>query len=232
MTGLYPIDPSHVPADIPYWVRAFGLETSFNPTPGTAVSVKYSLTTTGSNPRAEPYRALSAAEIANIKTSLSKVAEHSGLQFVESSLAEADLLIGATSAASTGVYGRTWQNTTQPVEVVAYDAVYSDPTGLGKNGYIYIHEILHGVGLDHSTRAFGSTSDIVIPDDEDNGTTLYGSWGSGWNGGPQLFDLAVLQFLYGPDTSERAGNDTYSPILGAYDPTAPDENNPLLWDGA
>ncbi len=232
MPGLTSISPADLPADLPYWLSAYGLQSFFGTTPGTAVTVNYSLHTTGTNPFGEAYRSLSAGEISNIETSLARIAFETGLTFSETNDAGADIFIGATSDPSSTTYGRTWQFTTQPVQVTAYDAVYSTPDGLANNGYIYIHELLHAVGLDHSTRAFGSTLPDVIPDDEDNGTTLYGSWFSGWDGGTQLFDVAVLQFLYGPDTSARAGDDVYVPIFAAYDVSNPNDNQPLLWDGA
>lgn len=232
MPGLNYIPPSSIPDDTPYWLRAYGLSSSFSPTPTQPVTVNYALKTNGSTPGGDAYRALTSGEVANIETSLAAVARNSGLTFVESAPEVADVLIGATSDPSGSVYGRTWSSFNQPVQVVAYDAVYSTSSGLANNGYIYIHELMHAVGLKHSTRAFGSTLDYVIPDDEDNGTTLFGSWSSAWNGEIQLFDLAVMQFLYGPDTSKRAGDDVYTPIFNAFDPGSPNQNNPLLWDGA
>ncbi len=233
MTGLTNILPSNLPSDLPYWLKSFGLNTFFGTTIGASVTVKYALHTTGLDPRDEAYRALSAGEIANIERSLEKIAFETGLTFVETADAEANLLIGATSDPSSTVYGRTWQFTgDQPVQVIAYDAVYSSPDGLANNSYIYIHELLHAVGLAHSTRAFGSTLPDVIPDDEDNGTTLFGSWHVGWDGGTQMFDVAVLQFLYGPDATMRSGDDVYVPIFAAYDVSTPRQDQPLLWDGA
>ena len=232
MVGLSSISPTLIPNDIPYWLKAYGLTYSHGGTPGQSVTVNYALVENGQNPKGQDYRTLTAGEIANIGNSLNKVSANSGLSFVETTAASADLLIGASSATNETAYGRTWYNVGNAVEAVAYDHPYSSSTGLANNSYIYIHELMHAVGLAHSTVAFGSTLPDVIPATEDDGTTLFGHWSVGWTGELQLFDTAVMQFLYGVDTSLRAGDDTYTPILDAWDYTEPNANVPLLWDGA
>ncbi len=232
MAGLTPVNPADLPSNLPHWLSAFGLKVQFGTQIGQGATVKYAIHTTGINPMGQAYNTLTAAEVANIKRSVDKVAQDTGLKFVLTNDANADLFIGATSANGGGAYGRTWQNQTTPVEVVAYDSVYTTADGLANNPYIFVHELLHGVGLEHSTSTFASTQPVVIPASEDYGTTLFGNWVPGWDGGTQLFDVAALQFLYGPDTSLRAGNNTYVPIFGAYDATKPNQQQPLLWDGA
>ncbi|MCC1495088.1 hypothetical protein [Cognatishimia sp. F0-27] len=233
--SLVPLDPALTEGPVPFWIEAFGLGPSF-PVGGATTTVTWAYIETGATPGNHPYRALNAAERANIAVSLERVAEGTGLRFVEAPAAQAQMLIGASSDTDETAFGLAWQSTTGPVHVVAIDtpAQYGDRTdGLATNDYIYVHEIIHGVGLDHATRAFGSVRDVVIPDDLDNGTTLYGNWTVAWEQSTQLFDLARLQFVYGPDPEMRAGNDTYAPIaLGAYDPETDSQAHvPLLWDG-
>jgi len=237
MPGLTRIDQSLPPADLPYWLGAFNPVFKFGTGLGAPVVVTYALKTTGGNPFDQAFRDLTAGEIQNIETSLRQLSENTGLRFVTAPDATADMWVGATSAADETAYGRTWQFTGgQPVQVVAYDQPYDTPEGLARNSYIYIHELLHGVGLDHSTRAFGSISDVVIPVTEETGTTIFGRWGGAAFDGPivpLVFDRAVLQYLYGVDVTARAGDDTYSGVLGVYDPTTDIiANDPLLWDGA
>ena len=105
---------------------------------------------------------------------------------------------------------------------------YSDTPG--NNTYIYKHELLHALGLNHSTAIFGNNTN-PIPNDEAVGTTLFGDWIPGFQNNYQLFDIAALQYLYGPPPGQRAGNDTYTLNPGVFDPLSPEIQWPLLWDG-
>lgn len=229
MPGLTQTSTIDLPENPVYWVAAYGVTSSFNDGSGGETVVTYALIESGDNPRSEAYRALTAGEIANIENSIAAVTQYSNITFVEGTVNNADILIGASSDPGGAAYGRTWLYTTQPVQVTAYDYVYSGASGLANNGYIYVHELLHGVGLHHSAVPFNPNG--LIGDAENDGTTIFGSWQVGWDGEIQIFDIAVMQYLYGPDTSLRAGNDTYSPVLAAYDPTGDDSDSPLLWDG-
>ena len=225
------VTPGMLPADPPDWVAAFGITRSFVTGTAGPVTVTYALAESGTNPWGQAYRPLTDAEVATIELSIARLTRDSGLQLVEAPAGQAQMLIGASSDTAETAYGRTWMSTTGPVHVVAYDHPYDSPDGLARNTYIYLHELMHGVGLNHSTLRTGSTSPVVIPDAEDDGTTLFGNWTVGWNSGVQMFDLAALQYLYGPDPAQRSGNDVYRPDPGAFDPDQPEENIPLLWDG-
>ncbi len=229
MAGRTPISSTNLPTDPIYWIDAFDIRSSFNDGSGFPITVTYSLIESGNTPGGDAYRTATNGEKTNIQNSLAAIGSNSGLNFLQVSGNDADILVGASSADRGGIYGITYPSTSGSTHVVAFDAPYSNANGLANNSYIYVHELLHAVGLGHSTSVFGNNDGI--PNSEYTGTTLFGSWGSGWDGAPQLFDLAALQYLYGPDTSVRSGNTTYTPDLNAFSPTANNDENTLLWDG-
>ena len=232
MARFTSFDDPAVPADPVYWVAAFGVGSSFNDGTGLPVTVTWAFRESGTNRGGQELRPLTEAEKDNIRDAVAKVTADTGLVMVEGAAAEAGLVFAASSDPDEFAYGRTYYPAPgAQVEVLAYDHPYDTADGLARNSYIYKHELLHGVGLGHSTRAFGSTLEVVIPEGEDTGTTLFGRWSGAWTNDIQLFDLAALQYLYGPNPDARAGDDTYVPGLGAFDPARPDENVPLLWDG-
>jgi hypothetical protein len=221
-------DPT-VPSNPIYWVKAFGVSSSFQDNaPGPGVTITYGFKEAGTSPFGEPARTLTLAEKNNIRDAVAKIDPYADVTFVETSAATADLLFAAgprNDAAS----GTTFSGS--PVEVWAYDNYNGDPNGLANNTYIYKHELLHALGLDHSTVGFGSTSPVVIPDSQDDGTTLYGNWPPGFVNDYELFDIAALQYLYGPASDQRPGNDTYTLNPGTFNPLGPQSGWPLLWDG-
>lgn len=230
MAGFTLTSTIDLPENPIYWVQAYGLNYSYNDGTGGETVVTYALAQSGVNPRGEAYRTLTAAEITNIENSIAAVTQYANITFVEGAAGDADILIGASSDPDGAAYGRTFFSTTEAVEVVAYDYVYSTENGLANNGYIYMHELLHGLGLNHSAVPFNPSG--LIGDDENDGTTLFGSWVVGYDLEIQIFDIAVTQYLYGVDPAMRSGDDTYTPVLATYDPAGDDSDSPLLWDGA
>ena len=220
--GLYNL-PTNL--DLPYWISALGPTARLGSTElGQAETIGIAYLESGTSPYGESLRAFTDAEKANVLASLAAVSDASGLEFVFVDPAEASVRIAVSDYADAGsVYGRTWSNTSSPVITLAYDAVYDSADGLANNSYIYIHELMHAVGLNHLTL----TSERV-------GTSLYGSWTSAWQDGLQLFDTAAMQYLYGVDPTQRAGNDTYDMgTLGAFSQDRTTRlNDPLIWDGA
>lgn len=222
-TGLNFIPNDQQPDDLPYWLSALSPTMKLgSATPGQSETAGVAYLETGTNPYGEPLRAFTDAEKATVEANLAAVADASGLDFQFVDQSAADVLIAVSDYADPGgVYGRTWYES--PVITLAYDAVYDSPEELARNGYIYMHELMHAVGLSHLTLT-----------SERAGTSLYGSWVYAWQDALQIFDTAAMQYLYGVDRAQRAGNDTYD--LGRIGAFSQDRttrlNDPLIWDGA
>ena len=171
---------------------------------------------------------MSAAEKDLIRDAVDKIETHANVTFVETAVASAEIVFaGSASRLGGGASGTTYFFAPQdPVQVWAHD------DNLSTNNYIYKHETLHALGLDHSTMFFGNNTN-PIPNDEAVGTTLFGNWPPGFgfgSGDYQLFDVAALQYLYGPPPGLRAGNDTYTLNPAAFNPAGPQSQWPLLSD--
>ena len=65
------------------------------------------------------------------------------------------------------------------------------------------------MGLSHSTALFGEP-DPNIPDDQANGTTLFGNWSVGFQNANQLFDIAAARSTLDGPPNLRTGDDTYT----------------------
>jgi Ca2+-binding RTX toxin-like protein len=90
-----------------------------------------------------------------------------------------------------------------------YDANYDQTPG-GEGFQILLHEIGHTLGLDHS---FDGPYKLTGSQDSDQYTVmsytespLYGVW----TAKPMLYDIAAIQYLYGPNMTTRTGDDVYS----------------------
>lgn len=93
--------------------------------------------------------------------------------------------------------------------------------------YVFIHEILHGIGLKHGNEATGFGAMTMDHDSMEYSLTTYRSYvgaagryveNEGWSFGQTLmmYDIAALQWMYGANFSTRDGNTSYrwSPTTG------------------
>jgi len=93
--------------------------------------------------------------------------------------------------------------------------------------YVFIHEILHAIGLKHGNEATGFGAMTPSYDSMEYSLTTYRSYvgaagryveNEAWGFGQTLmmYDIAALQWMYGANFSTREGNTTYrwSPTTG------------------
>jgi hypothetical protein len=212
-----------------YWVAAFEPQSYLDAEPGEPIT--WAFMESGSSPMGDMARPLTSAEKANIREAVEVVGQDIGLTFVETSAADPHILFAAGPSASAGAAGRAFNRFDAPEQVWAYDDGYDTTDGLAENTYIYKHELLHGLGLFHSTDRYGDAGPVRIDGEEADGTTLFGNWPPYWQNDIQLFDFAALHYLHGPDPTQRAGDDTYTQDPDAFDPDGPRAQWPLLWDG-
>ena len=221
-------DPTD-PVNPVYWIPAFGTGFRFeDDVAGPGVTIKYEFKETGTSPEGDAARVMSETEKDLIRDAVHKIELQANVTFVESVAASAEILFGwgASRAPAGSASGTTYFRNNLPVEVWAYQDTVAG------NTYIYKHETLHALGLAHSTTFFGNTTN-PIPDDQGVGTTLFGNWSANgaYQNNYQLFDIAALQYRYGPPPGQRAGNDVYTLNPGVFDPTSAQAGWPLLWDG-
>src|SRR5262249_34597055 len=159
-----------------YWVAAFKQFGRFQDNvAGPGVTITYNYKEAGSFPGDPSWtvRTLTPGDKAQIQDAMTKISQVCDVTFVPDAVAP-DVLFAAATAAP-GAVGKTFHASGAPTEVWARDIPPSpgDPgTLVEDNSYIYKHEILHALGLDHSTTFFGG-ADPNLPDDQANGTTLF-----------------------------------------------------------
>ncbi|MGH6932026.1 MAG: M10 family metallopeptidase C-terminal domain-containing protein, partial [Dongiaceae bacterium] len=74
--------------------------------------------------------------------------------------------------------------------------------------YVYLHELGHTLGLKHPFESPDALSGVtsrysVMAYTKASGTTI-------WPTGPMLYDIAAIQYIYGPNMTTRTGDDTYT----------------------
>ena len=114
---------------------------------------------------------------------------------------------------------------------IRIDSDYSNISGGNYGSHIFTHELGHALGLKHpfSTPSAGSGKigpPPYLADSEDNGTwtqMTYDESSSEYVFEFRPLDIAALQYLYGPSSTARIGDNTY--LISTDSPN-------FIWDGA
>ncbi|MDG5496814.1 hypothetical protein [Niveispirillum sp. BGYR6] len=210
-----------------YWIDAFRNPTDASWATATQAPVSvsyafYSALPTGYTAANYPdFSPLTEAEKTQARTALANYASVTGLSFVEvNDPAAANIRFGTISM--TTAYGFANYPAGGQADVWLANNVYTTRAGLADNWYIFHHELLHALGLKHATTLYGNEPPQLSPTEVGAGSLF-----SLWNSSTERlrdFDVAALQYYYGPDPAVRSGDDVYS-ITGASTATH------FFWDG-
>ncbi|WP_448204618.1 M10 family metallopeptidase C-terminal domain-containing protein [Azospirillum sp. sgz302134] len=103
-------------------------------------------------------------------------------------------------------------------------SLYLDPESAGPT--TFTHEVGHALGLKHPGNyngQSGSGTPPFLPTAEDNRTNTVMSYRGTWPGTLGTYDIAAIQYLYGPNSTVRSGDDLYLLAAGA--------KGRYIWDG-
>ncbi|EIM24711.1 M10 family metallopeptidase C-terminal domain-containing protein [Microvirga lotononidis] len=200
----------------------------------------------------QPLSPLQSATVRKVFAMISDVTDLSFVEIQETSTRRADLRLARSDEPDTAwTYpvtkaqeaGDTWFRTS--------GGWFDQPIPGNYAYYVFIHEILHQVGLKHGNDATGFGAMTPERDSMEYSLTTYRSYvgasgryveNEGWSFGqtPMMYDIAALQRMYGADFTTRSEDTVYrwSPATGeafinGIGQGAPGANRVLmtLWDG-
>ncbi|WP_294608328.1 Ig-like domain-containing protein [uncultured Roseovarius sp.] len=169
------------------------------------------------------FLAFDESQQANTREALDSIEAFSGLTFIESTVADAEMVFGFADIGSSGLaYWPTYDGTGKMASDVWLDdglAISSLDQGSEQYGTL-IHEIGHAIGLTHP---------ILTAEEENQAFTIMADPLHPTMGGVEAetfmqYDIATLQYLYGANDNHAAGDDTYT--FAEFD-----GNVMTLWDG-
>ena len=182
---------------------------------------------------AKNYTPFNSAQTANTKSALNYIATILDLNFTETSQpAQANTLAFASnSQVNSGGYANSPGNDFADSDVFLNNEDYNNTLSPSTSGaQILIHEIGHALGLKHPFDEADVSAVTATPPylqgDEDRTRWTQMSYTESPDEYVLSFsalDIAALQYLYGPSTTSRAGNESYK-----IDNTQPH----FIWDGA
>jgi Ca2+-binding RTX toxin-like protein len=214
--ALLPDSGALIPTYAPSHVLFFAFPTSLPAYTGTE----------GSAADADGYTPMNAAQQAAVRTMLGYVASVFNVSFVETAdVAQSNTLAFAFNN-QTGSSGYAYFPSTASIGSDVFIAHgYEDLSNGSPGQSTLIHEIGHALGLKHPFAAGGDGP--YLPSAEDNTAWTVMSYtdapGRPADGNYSVLDIAALQYLYGPSTTGRTGNDNYQLSAAATN---------MIWDGA
>lgn len=199
----------HLPNELPYFIKAL-ITNEYDVLPQWDNHITYYFSDGTDNSKTDPNRFTDSQKM-SIKAALSSWENIANLTFTE---------VFDSSLADTNFY-----RDSSPDELggAAYayhfgDVYVDNGTNInykeGEYNYILVHEIGHTLGLDHP-RDYGNpdSSKTEVPESEDSSDNTVMSYNFSLRNdiyGPQLYDMAALDYLYGVNQNTHVGDTTYT----------------------
>lgn len=167
-----------------------------------------------------------------LREALNEISLVANITFVEAgSASQADIMIGQEDLRH-GVLGvtHTWYTGT----LITHSEVTITSTPIEAFGdhiqtAVFIHEILHALGLKHPGNYGGGEEGPFLTGADDSWDHSVMSYNAGYYAGsisevttPMIYDIATLQYLYGANPNANQGNTTFA-MIGA-------NNVQTIWD--
>lgn len=168
-------------------------------------------------PWSADYAPLNESQKAYFRAALATWAEVTNVRFVEvqdTATRCGDIRVAFTGAIEPNTSAHAYypydrNGSGGDVWISPYTSANDDPS-VGTFGFmIYVHETGHALGLKHPfddsptlSAAYDTTQYTVMSYEDQPGTDTFPV-------GPQLYDIAAIQYIYGPNMSTRTGNDSY-----------------------
>lgn len=225
---------------LPYWIDALlpsdanGL--SFASMLGAAKTYRYGFATSLPAYDTDPsdglqFKAFDETQKAFARAALAYVSSVTGLSFEETTdLAQASTIAFAYNRKSDAAAGYAYY----PNSSFVGDDVFinwasgnnATPSDNDYSSLVFIHEIGHALGLKHSFEQDGAAGTLMPQAEDSTAWTVMSYTGTTdparWHLAYSDFDLAALQYLYGPSATARADDSTY-----VLDPAKAN----FIWDG-
>lgn len=221
-TGLSaePAGSAQDAAPLPSFIDALysGYRWGGYPAGGTRYTLTYGWVLNAGTQYAPGFRPFNETERTLARQALAQWSAVCNVAFVETAdVASANLQFFSCQLDAFGASGMA----TYPAS--ATTSLYIDPeSGAYRT---YVHEIGHTLGLKHpgNYNGKGGGDPPFLPVSEDNRTNTVMSYYGIWPGTLGTYDLAAIQYLYGPNSGVRPGNDLYL--------IAPGAPGQYIWDG-